>query len=179
MSDAEQITALARERAEKRIDSALGDLKKAAREIGTKYGIPDGIAGHSIEELLGRIAYIPTMARDMRRACGQELAKQELANFLDDAAEPEGGQVLPPPIHQTMEPSKIPRNIPVGMDVGDLDGVTVQAINALRTAGLTKIGDVVNVPDEHLVKINGLGEKSVAHIRAAIAKASEIKDGNS
>ena len=79
MSDAEQITAIARERAEKRIDGALGDLKKAAREIGNKYGIPDGIAGHSIEELLGRIAYIPTMARDMRRACGQELAKQELA----------------------------------------------------------------------------------------------------
>ena len=173
MTEGEQITAIARERAEKRIDSALGDLKKAAREIGKKYGIPDGIGGHTIEELLGRMAYIPTMARDMRRACGQELAKQELANFLDDAAEPEGRQVLPPPIHPAIEPSKIPRKIPVGMDVCDLDGVTVQAINALRTAGLTKIGDVVNVPDEHLVKINGLGEKSVAHIRAAIAKASE------
>ena len=169
MGDTEQITAIARERAEKRIDSALGDLKKAAREIGKKYGIPDGIAGHTIEELLGRIAYIPTMARDMRRVCGQELAKQELDKFLSD------GEVAPnvaDPVSKMIEPSKIPGNIPVGLDVGDLDGVTVQAINALRIAGLNKVGDVVNVPDEHLVKINGLGEKSVAHIRAAIAKAT-------
>ena len=173
MPDAEQMTAIARERAEKRIDGALGELKKAAREIGKKYGIPDGIAGHSIEELLGRIAYIPTMARDMRRACGQELAKQELNDYLDEAAKPTGMEGLPQP--QKIEPSKIPRNIPVGMDVGDLDGVTVQAITALRNVGLTKIGDVVNVPDEHLLKITGLGEKSVAHIRAAIAKAAEIK----
>ena len=171
MNDAEQITAIARERAEKRIDSALGDLKKDAREIGTKYGIPDGIAGHSIEELLGRIAYIPTMARDMRRACGQELAKQELDDFLGGDMSEKLKEV--PTIQKTIEPSLIPGNIPVGMDVGALDGVTVQAVTALRNAGLDKVGDVVNVPDEHLLKVTGLGEKSVAHIRAAIAKASE------
>ena len=171
MSETEQITAIARERAEKRIDSALGELKKAAREIGKKYGIPDGIGGHTIEELLGRIAYIPTMARDMRRACGQELAKQELDKFLSDDMTVKLKDA--PPVPKTIEPSLIPGNIPVGMDVGDLDGVTVQAVTALRDAGLTKVGDVVNVPDEHLIKINGLGEKSVAHIRAAIAKASE------
>lgn len=174
MSDAEQMTAVARERAEKRIDDALGELKKAAREIGKKHGIPDGIGGHTIEELLGRIAYIPTMARDMRRACGQELAKQELDQYLSDAA-PKTRSADVVKVPPKIEPSKIPGNIPVGMDVGSLDGVTVQAVNALREAGLTKVGDVVVVPDEHLVKINGLGEKSVAHIRAAIAKASEIK----
>lgn len=172
MTDTDQITALARERAEKRIDGALGELKKAAREIGTKYGIPDGIGGHTIEELLGRIAYIPTMARDMRRACGQELAKQELDKFLSEGAAP-AQKTIEVPIK--VEPSMIPGNIPVGMDVGDLDGVTVQAVAALREAGLNKVGDVVNVPDDFLVKINGLGEKSVAHIRAAIAKASGSK----
>ena len=172
MSEAE-LTAIARERAEKRIDGALGELKKAAREIGKKYGIPDGIGGHTIEELLGRIAYIPTMARDMRRACGQELAKQELDTFLTEGA-PEKLKEAPPTA-KIIEPSLIPGNIPVGLDVGDLDGVSVQAVAALREAGLNKVGDVVNVPDEFLVKINGLGEKSVAHIRAAIAKASEIK----
>ena len=134
------------------------------------------MAGDSLGGQLGRIAHIRTMARDMRRACGQELAKQELNDYLDEAITPPGREGWPAPVQQKIEPSKIPRNIPVGMDVGDLNGVTVQAINALRTAGLTKIGDVVNVPDEHLVKINGLGEKSVAHIRAAIAKASETAD---
>ncbi len=173
MPEAEQITMIARERAEKRIDAALGELKAAAREIGKKYGIPDGIGGHTIEELLGRIAYIPTMARDMRRACGQELAKQELDKFLSASAEAPPQKTIEVPIK--VEPSLIPGNIPVGMDVGDLDGVTVQAVNALRLAGLTKIGEVMDVPDEHLVKINGLGEKSVAHIRAAIAKASQVK----
>ena len=172
MTDSEQITAIARERAEKRIDSALGELKKAAREIGEKYGIPDGIAGHTIEELLGRIAYIPTMARDLRRVCGQELAKQELDKFLSDS---EAAPNVAEPVSAAspvIEPALIPGNIPVGLDVGDLDGVTVQAIAALREAGLNKVGDVVNVPDEHLIKINGLGEKSVANIRAAIAKAA-------
>ena len=179
MTEADQITAIARERADKRIDTALGALHKAALEIGKKHGIPEGIAGHSIDELLGRMAYIPTMARDLRRACGQELAKSEI-NKMMDGSEPIVDRSAPaelygagPIVHQKIEPSKIPGNIPVGMDVGALEGISVQTINALREAGLTKVGDIMDVPDAHLIKQQGLGEKSVAHIRAAIAKASE------
>ena len=173
MTDAEQMTKLARERADIRIDTAIGELRKAAVEIGKKHNIPENIAGHSIEELLGRMTYVPSMARDLRRACGQELAKQELNAFLDgSAASAQVPKILAP---APIEPSKIPGNIPVGMDVGDLDGVSWQTIAALRASGLNKIGDVVGVPDEHLIKMNGLGEKSVAHVRAAIAKASEPK----
>ena len=173
MDEMEQLAAVARERADKCIDGALGELHAAALEIGKEHDMPEGIAGHSIDELLGRMAYIPTMARDLRRACGQELAKRYINDMMTGKAAKVTTKVVDEPPAGKIEPSKIPGNIPVGMDVGDLDGVTVQAINALRTAGLTKIGDVVNVPDEHLVKITGLGEKSVAHIRAAIAKASE------
>lgn len=182
-TETEQLTAVARERADKRIDAALGALHAAAHEIGIKHGIPEGIAGHSIEELLGRMAYIPTMARDLRRACGQEIAKEELNKVFEqsdalqqsvaDHQGPKMDKRPTPPI----EPSKIPINIPVGMDVGDLDGISTQTINALRTAGLTTVGEIVNIPDEHLVKLNGLGEKSIAHIRVAIAKASEGKPG--
>lgn len=175
MTDADQTTAVARERADKRIDTALGELHAAANEIGIRHGIPEGIAGHSIEELLGRMAYIPSMARDLRRACGQELAKDELNKLFDagptkQAAKPE---VPPPPPPPTIEPSKIPGNIPVGMDVGDLQGVTVQAVKALKLAGLSTIGEVMKIPDEHLAKVHGLGDKSVAQIRLAIAKAGE------
>lgn len=177
MIDAEQMTAVARERADQRIDSALGELRKAALEIGKKHGIPENIAGHSIEELLGRMAYVPTMARDLRRACGQELAKQELNAFLDGSASTAQAPKPPAPAAAKIEPSLIPGNIPVGMDVGDLDGVSTQTIAALRASGLTKIGDIVAIPDEHLCKMNGLGEKSVAHLRAAIAKASTPKSG--
>lgn len=174
MDEAEQMTAVARERADNQIDAALGALRKSAHEIGIEHGIPEGIAGHSIEELLGRMAYIPSMARDLRRACGQELAKQELNKLFDqnlETSERPRAAKAPPPI-QKIEPSKIPPAIPVGLDVGSLDGVSVQTIKALRDAGLNKVGDVVNIPDEHLIKMQGLGEKSVAHIRAAIAKAS-------
>lgn len=173
MSDKEQMTAVARERADKRIDAALGELHAAALEIGKKHGIPEGIAGHSIDELLGRMAYIPTMARDLRRACGQELAKEELNKLFD--AQPTPPVVAAFAASPPIEPSKIPGNIPVGMDVGDLQGVTVQAVKALRSVGLNKIGDVIIVPDEHLLKVTGLAEKSVQQIRAAIAKASEPK----
>ena len=168
MTDAEQMTVVARERADKKIDAALGELKKAALAIGKKHDIPEGIAGHSIEELLGRMAYVPSMARDLRRACGQELAKIELNAFLD--GEPVPKTATPKPAR--IEPSKIPGNIPVGLDVGQLDGITGQTVKALREAGLNKVGDIVTVPDEHLVKFNGLGEKSIAQIRVAIAKAS-------
>jgi hypothetical protein len=170
MEEIEQMTIVARERADKRIDTALGEMHAAAHKIGVAQKIPENIAGLSIEELLGRMAYIPTMARDLRRACGQELAKQELNAFLDTTPVPsnKAASKLPPPI----EPSKIPETIPVGMDVGDLDGVSTQTIAALRNAGLNSVGDVVAVPDEHLAKMQGLGEKSVAHIRAAIAKAT-------
>ena len=173
MTDADQTTAVARERADKRIDAALGELHAAANVIGLKHGIPEGVAGHSIEELLGRMAYIPSMARDLRRACGQELAKDEL-NKLFEAAPP-GPTTFPAPgvDMPVVEPSKIPGNIPVGMDVGDLQGVTVQAVKALRLAGLNNVGDVLVIPDEHLAKINGLGDKSVAQIRLAISRAGE------
>jgi DNA-directed RNA polymerase alpha subunit len=119
------------------------------------------------------MAYIPTMARDLRRACGQELAKYEI-NAMMDGSQPTK-QVDKPEVMPKVDPSKIPGNIPVGMDVGALDGISVQTVNALRQAGLTKVGDIMDVPDEHLCKMQGLGEKSVAHIRAAIAKASETK----
>ena len=85
MADQTEFLETARNRADQEIDAAIGALRKVAREIGEKHHIPENIAGHSIEELLGRMAYIPTMARDLRRACAQEMAKGELDNFLSSA----------------------------------------------------------------------------------------------
>ena len=181
MTDATELTVVARERADKRIDAAVGELIAAAHEIGKKHGIPEGIQGHSIGELLGRMAYIPSMARDLRRACGQELSKLEIDKVFEEkagGADPAAQVETPAPktASEVIPPSKIPDSVPIGMDVGDLSGVTVQAVKALKSAGLHKVGDVVNVPDEHLEKINGLGAKSVAMIRTAIAQAPPPKD---
>ena len=178
MSDAEQLTIVARERADKIMDQAIGELRAAAKEIGTRLGIPENIAGHSIEELLGRMTYVPSMSRDLRRVCGQELAKLELDALFKAppvVARPATRSAPPPPpppAPVAIPPSVAAKVVPVGLDVGDLQGVTVQSVKALRAAGLHKVGDLLNVPDEHLVKINGLGEKSVAQIRIAIAKAA-------
>lgn len=165
------VTQVARERADKRIDEALGALRKAAREIGLRYDIPEGIVGHSVEELLGRMAYVPSMARDLRRATAQELAKQEITRAFEPAKpETHGSATSPTP--PVVDPSKLPPSAPVGLDVAELSGVTVQTVRALKAAGLTNVGQVMTVPDEHLEKISGLGAKSVAQIRTAIARAS-------
>lgn len=171
MTDANEATMVARQRADKIIDAAVGELRAASLKIGKAAGIPEGVAGHSIDELLGRMAWVPTMARDLRRACGQELAKAELERVFGEMAKA-GTQAPAAAPTPRIDPGSIPDNVPVSLDVGQLDGITSQTLKALRTAGLTTVGDLVVVPDEHLVKIQGLGEKSVAQIRLAIAKAS-------
>lgn len=171
-NEQDQLTQVARERADKRIDAAIGDLHKAAVDIGRKHGIPEGISGHSVDDLLGRMAYIPSMARELRRALAHELTKQEIDRVV--ASAPVESLPSAPPTLK-IDPSMIHDAIPVSLDVGDLEGVTVQTVKALRAAGLNCVGDVVVVPDEHLVKVNGLGAKSVQQIRAAIAKAAAQK----
>ena len=174
MQDAIEATAVARQRADKIIDKAVGELRASALKIGEKAGIPEGVAGHSIDELLGRMAYVPTMARDLRRACGQELAKAELERVFGEMAR--SGKVTKASKATTpsIDPSKIPDSFPVTLDIGQLDGVTSQTIKALRAAGLNTVGDIVVVPDEHLIKFQGLGEKSIAQVRLAIAKATAL-----
>ena len=171
--ETEQMTAVARERADKCIDAAVGDLHKAAQEIGKKHGIPEGIQGHSVEELLGRMSWIPSMARELRRACGQEMAKGELTKLFDGPAAmpatfPAPGSDMPVVTDQ----------IPVNLDIATLPGVTVQTVKALAGAGLVKVGDIANIPDAHLVKMQGLGDKSVAQVRAAIARATAEAKGS-
>lgn len=180
------MTQVARERADKRIDAALGALRQAAKAIGTEYEIPDGIAGHSVDELLGRMAYVPSMARDLRRATAQELAKQEISRAFEggpvkDSRRPETRrpppQAPPPPPPPPVDPSKLPPSAPVGLDLAELSGVTVQTVRALKEAGLTNVGQVMSVPDEHLLKIPGVAEKSLAQLRTAIARASAPPGG--
>lgn len=159
----------ARARGDQRLDAALAALRRAAAEIGAQHSIPDGIQGHSVEELLGRIAYVPSLARDLRRAAGQALAKQELDRLLK-------APVLP------SEPSMGALNeagaaaglvsIPKGLDLADLAGITAAQVKQLKGAGLYQVGDVVDMPDEHLAKILTWDAKQVGKLRAAIAKAS-------
>lgn len=174
----DQLTQAARERADARIAAAIGELHKAALEIGKRHGIPEGISGHSIDELLGRISYIPSMARELRRALALELTKLEISAVMK-------GEVPAPATKpnrtaetggkgKTGEASEIPETIPAGLDVSELSGITVQTVKALKAAGLNTVGDVVQIPDEHLLKVLGGGQpgaKNLAAVRKAVAGA--------
>jgi hypothetical protein len=169
-NETDQLTQVARERADKRISEAIGELHKAAATIGHKHGIPEGISGHSISELLGRIAYIPSMARELRRALAHELTKIELDEAMSGKRPAPAPKAKPADDAKVIEPSQIPDAVPVGLDVADLTGITVQTQKALKAAGLHTVGDLVKIPDEHLAKI--IPAKAVGGVRAAISKAS-------
>lgn len=156
----------ARQRGDQRLDAALAALRRAAATIGAQHSIPEGIQGHSVEELLGRIAYVPALSRDLRRAAGQALAKQELDNLLKAPPIPRE-----PALRQVDTSDLV--NIPKGLDLADLSGITAAQVKQLKAAGLNQVGDVLGVPDEHLAKILTWDAKQVGKLRAAIAKASQ------
>ncbi len=169
MADTDQVNQVARQRAEARIDKALGELKDAGAAIGKKHHIPEDIAGHSVSELLGRMAYVPSMARDLRRIAGQELAKQELEAAFGVPAVDEPPS---PPATGAVDISKIGASVPLQRSLTELDGINSNLAKALRVAGMVTIADVIAVPDEHLLKVDGVADKSLAQLREAIAKAS-------
>jgi hypothetical protein len=155
----------AREKADRRLNAAVGALRKAAAEIGRTHQIPDDIQGHSVEELLGRIAYVPSLSRELARAAGQALAKQELDGLL--AKTPVQGE----PSVGLVDTSKL-TSIPKGLDLAELAGITPAMVKVLKAAALHQVQDVLQVPDEHLAKMLNWDAKQIGKLRAAIAKAS-------
>lgn len=160
----------AREKADRRLNAAVGALRKAAAEIGRTHQIPDDIQGHSVEELLGRIAYVPSLSRELARAAGQALAKQEIDGMRSTPIAP--GE----PALGTVDTSSLV-TIPSGMDLADLGGISPAQVKQLKAAGLHQVGQVVSVPDEHLVKMLNWDPKQIGKLRAAISKASQPGGG--
>lgn len=163
--EANEVLQSAREKADRRLNAAVGALRKAAAEIGRTHQIPDDIQGHSVEELLGRIAYVPSLSRELGRAAGQALAKQEI-DGMRSAPTPESQPAL-----GAVDTSSLV-SIPAGMDIADLSGITPAQVKHLKTAGLHQVGQVVDVPDEHLVKMLNWDAKQIGKLRAAIQKAA-------
>ena len=189
----------ARAAAERTIDSALGAMNAAAEEIGQKYGIPDNVGGNSRAVLLGRLTYVPSMARELRTICGQLMAKREIERMLAEGmpginpgaklsdatvaginaevvAKYRDRTPLTPKI--STELKDIPPLAPVagppaGMDITQLEGVHPNTVKALQNAGITNVGELMAMPDEHLIKYPGLGDKTVAQLRTAISKAGQ------
>lgn len=160
----------AREKADRRLNAAVGALRKAAAEIGRAHKIPDEIQGHSVEELLGRIAYVPSLSRELARAAGQALAKQELDGLLEKTPAPSK------PAVGAVDTANLV-SIPKGLDLADLAGITPAQVKHLKAAGLNQVQDVIDMPDEHLAKVLSWDPKQIGKLRAAIAKASQPAGG--
>lgn len=170
MAEVNEILQLARERAEKRLDTALGEIRLSMLEIAKRHRIPEGVLGHDVYDLLGRIAHSPALARDLRREAGQIMAKQELEE-LQSLPRP-----APPPAPTRVQPAAAGQaQVPVSMAIADLNGITVAQVKVLNGAGIIQIADLVNMPDEHLAKVTQLDPKAIGKIRAAVAKASAPK----
>lgn len=170
-NDTTEILSHARERAEARLDAALGAIRKATLAIAREHNIPEGVLGHDQVDLLGRILHSPGLSRDLRREACQLMAKQELEALHErPAAARRAAPVDPPPSLSGGQPV-----IPMSKALLDLDGVNAATVKALNQANLQVVGDVVNVPDEHLAKLTSLAPQAIAKLRTAIAKAAAVE----
>lgn len=177
MDHATELTQLARERADRRIDAALAKVREAMTAIAKAERIPDGVQGHLPEDLLGRIANVPSMSRELRRALAQALAKQELEAMIERQGPPKAEPKTTIKHADPQRPIKAGKAIeaqttPAGTALEDLTGVAPQVTRALRAGGFRTVEDLASVPDEHLLKVGGIGERSVQQLREAISKLS-------
>ncbi len=197
--ESKQLNEAARAVAERTIDAALGAMNAAAEAIGQKYGIPDNVGGNSRAVLLGRLTYVPSMARELRTICGQLMAKGEIERMLaeglpginqgaklsDATVAAINAEVLAeyhartpgtPKISTELEDEKPPAPVAgpaAGMDITQLEGVHPNTVKALQIAGITNVGELMAMPDEHLIKYPGIGDKTLAQLRLAISKAGQ------
>jgi predicted flap endonuclease-1-like 5' DNA nuclease len=165
---------VARQRADKKLTKAVSDLIAAATNIATEHGIPEGISGHSPAELLGRVAYVQSLSRELRVTAVQHLARIELERMTAAPELPLVEHDTPPdPPRETAtwnEPTPPQPDPPSpALALIELPGIGPAAASALREAGFVTVGDVLNVPDEFLLKLDRVGPKAVAAMRTAIA----------
>jgi hypothetical protein len=165
-----ELLQLARERAEKRLDAAIAQIRLGIVKAAKDHQIPEGVLGHDTVDLLGRIMFQVALSRDLRREAGQLMAKQELEAMGRSTPAPPA----PAPEDQAST-TAVDALIPTSLAIAELQGITVAQCKALQAAGINQVGDLINVPDEHLEKITKLDAKAIGKVRAAVAKASAPK----
>lgn len=179
--DEGQLTILARQQASRAIDLASAALIGAAEKIAKHFGVPDGIAGLTKAESLGRMTFVQSMGREVRSATEQEIAKNVLkaqipAPQYEAPPPPEiygDGPVATPlqdPLYEPPAPTAPVVHEPVDtLDLGELPGVPVTISKALKGGGYNQVKDVIGVPDEHLLAVNGIAAASLAKLKGAVA----------
>ncbi len=158
----------AREAAAKLLGQATSELLKSAETIAENYGLPEGINGLSRPEFLGRMTFIVSMSRDLKRAGEEELAAKAIKKTFKNSLAPAE------PIAETIEvkpgaKDDTPALPLINRDITDLS-ITVQAVKALKTAGIHQIAELDLYTDAALMAIPGIAAPSVAAIRKAISE---------
>ena len=161
MTDHTDLIQLARKRGDERIDIAIGQLHKQAEILANAAGIPDNVAGCAPGALLGRISYVPSMSRDLRQTLSRSMSAIELnkitdvTNQLDVQAEMDA----PPPV--------MPVGINTAKALEDTE-LSPPIVAALKANDIFTIGDVMGIPDEHLLKMRGIATRSLQAIKGII-----------
>lgn len=161
MADHTDLIQLARKRGDEKIDVAIGQLHKQAEILANAAGIPDNIKGLAPGAMLGRISYVPSQSIELKRALSQALSSIELNKITEHATT----------LDVREEMDTVPQIEPTGIDVAknlaDTD-LPPPLVAALNTHDLHTLGDVMGVPDEHLLKMRGIGARSLEQIKRAI-----------
>jgi len=172
MTDEAATTQQARQHAAERLKLATAELSKAADRIAERFEIPDNINGLSRGEFLGRVSFVVSLERDLRRAgedvYAQHFIRSKLAGIQAPAIQAPAIDSLDdvPPAESAPED---PARINDAMPIENIPGLTVQIVKALKQAGIHQLGDVNKFTDDALLKINGIANPSLQKLRASVA----------
>lgn len=175
MADDKTTAMLARQHADDHLGKASTALIRAADQIAEQYQIPDNINGLSRGEFLGRISFVISMQRDLRRAGVDLYANGLIRNQLKDmdpAPTPDDLDTTEVVAQATQEAET---SHDPAMAVENIPGLTVQMVKALKTAGIHQLGDIDKFTDDALLNLNGIAGPSLAKIRASVAAVGARK----
>ncbi len=171
-----QTTVIAREKAADRLAQASAALIKAADKVAAQHGIPENINGLSRGDFLGRVSFVVSMQRELKRAGEDVVAQQILRQQFDAAEPPETMDDLDKLTDATAPAAGASQDDPPPTDVGAMDVTTIPGLNvqmhkALKGAGIHMLEDIEKFTDEALLKVPGIAAPSLAKIRTATAAA--------
>ncbi len=172
----------ARDQARQRLNAARGELVQAANDIAKKYLIPEQIGGHTAGGLVGRITFVPSQGRELLVIATNMLAQDILREMMAAPAPAPVPTLAADPV-PAVGPTALDAPEPVRgqlnyqMDIELVPGLQPRVVQALKQAGYIQLADIVDVPSEHLVKIQGVGEASIVAIREAIQQAATNASG--
>lgn len=137
-----------------KLDQAISDLMAKAVEVARKHDIPEA-SGMRPAEVLGRLAWVQSASREMRKALEAQIAEQIMAAAERPTDVPEG-ELGAPSTSLDMR------------TLWQLQGIPTRAKQALEAAGYDVAWKIDRATDQTLLQVAGIGAHAIAKIRQAL-----------